>query len=325
MIYICNKHTDPAFNQAAEEYFAKSGISDTIFYLWQNKPAVICGKFQNIYEETNVPLAEKMNVNIVRRSTGGGTVYHDSGNVNYTFISDKADSCIDYPRFMNPVIAALEKLGVRGAKITGICDISIGGYKISGSAQAQIEDKILHHGTLLYDADLTSLSALTSGVSRNAFTSKAVKSNKVPVTNIKEHIKSKISVQEFAEHIKNCICGPGTCFADINEFDTDEIEKLARDKYSSWDWNFGASPKFTFDSSFITQAGKTHVRYSSVHGKIEEIQTSGYRDKEIQSALEGAKLYSDELVFLLKNNGISESDAENISRFLLTGRSQTCL
>lgn len=208
MPYICNldmkyirlKTTDPYYNLAVEEYLLKSSKED-IFMLWQNCPSVIIGRNQNAYAEVDLEYAKEHGINIVRRMTGGGAVYHDLGNLNYSFITsaEKAGS-LDYEYFTRPIIAALASLGL-DCHLCGRNDIECNGKKISGNAQLSSGSRILHHGTLLFDVDTDEMSAVLR-VDREKLEYKAVKSHKGRVANIASLLSEKMTAQEFIDRIE---------------------------------------------------------------------------------------------------------------------------
>ena len=181
MLTIINKSTDPYFNQAFEEYIFNNIKDDRVLIVWRNKPAVIVGCYQNICREVDAYALKKAGIPIVRRMSGGGTVYHDLGNINYTLIHDK-EGFIDYDDFLTPVIEALNRLGVKAHK-DKTCDIAIGGKKISGSAQKVSSGRVLHHGTLLFESDLSVLDEITTRNKNESFISKAAESAICKVTN----------------------------------------------------------------------------------------------------------------------------------------------
>lgn len=148
MLTVRNVSHDPFYNQAFEEYVYQTYLDDDIFLLWQNAPAVVVGSYQNICREVHVEALRQRGIPVVRRISGGGTVYHDLGNVNYTYIV-RASGTVDYDAVLSPVIAALNEIGVPARK-NRTCDIAIGDLKISGSAQRMTKGRLLHHGTLLF-------------------------------------------------------------------------------------------------------------------------------------------------------------------------------
>jgi len=209
MPYICNnnmkyirlKTTDPYYNLALEEYLLKE-TNDDIFMLWQNSPSVIIGKNQNAYAEIDLEYAKKNGINIVRRITGGGAVYHDGGNVNYTFITTKDRALsLDYEYFTRPIVDALSAMGLDCA-LSGRNDLECNGKKVSGNAQFASGDRILHHGTLLFDADVEIMSRVLR-VDKEKLEYKAVKSHKSRVVNISSLLSEKIGVEDFICRIED--------------------------------------------------------------------------------------------------------------------------
>ena len=170
MIQIETTSHDPFFNQAFEDYVFRTFREDEVLLLWRNRPAVVVGCYQNICREVHVRALLEQNIPVVRRMSGGGTVYHDLGNLNYTLITGQSGA-LDYDRCLAPVLRALNALGVPAQK-SRTCDMTVDGKKISGSAQKIANGRVLHHGTLLFDADLTRLDEITTGRKNNAFCSK---------------------------------------------------------------------------------------------------------------------------------------------------------
>ena len=248
MIYIKTDSNDPYFNQAFEEYvFEHSSLEDDILLLWINDPCLVCGRYQNIFQEVNVPEAIRHNIPVIRRNTGGGTVYHDRGNLNYTLIkSREPEAPLNYDIFLEPVIEALRAIGVPACK-RNVCDIAIGNRKISGSAQSVKADRVLHHGTLLFDADMESLHALLKPLP-GRMVSKAVRSVPSPVTNIKEHLtgQRQIDILTFREMLRAALMRQNGLISGPDPQMISQAEILSREKYRSWEWNIGRGPKFTF-------------------------------------------------------------------------------
>lgn len=198
MKFLTLKTHNPYINLAIEEYLFYNS-NDDVFMLWQNEPTVVIGKNQNAYAEINMDFIQKNNVHIARRITGGGAVYHDLGNVNYTFISSKNEArTLDFAYFTEPIVEALRGLGI-DARLSGRNDLLVGERKFSGNAQHANEDRILHHGTLLFDSDLDALSAALR-VDSEKIKSKAIKSTRSRVLNLKE-LMGHISVDTFTELI----------------------------------------------------------------------------------------------------------------------------
>ena len=231
-LLILDSH-DPYLNLAIEEYlFRYSG--DDIFMLWQNEPCVVIGKNQNAYAEINLDMLRENGVKPVRRITGGGAVYHDLGNLNYTFISAKQSDGIDFAYFTAPIIEALASIGVE-ATLSGRNDLLVGDKKISGNAQHTSEGRVLHHGTLLFDASLDFLSGVLT-VDEEKIKAKAIKSTRSRVTNIRPLLKCDMTVSQFIEKISDFVIkkySPDIICAPV----CDKISEL-RERNASLEWIF---------------------------------------------------------------------------------------
>ena len=261
---------EPAFCLAAEEYLLSNKTSGDWLMLWSGKPSVIVGKFQNVYSEVSLNECEKNGVRVYRRNSGGGTVYHDLGNTNYTIITDKSENLPDYSRFLTPIIAFLSSLGV-DSEIRDTSALFIGEKKISGNAQSVVGNRVMHHGTLLFDADLDAIKKLTGKI-RTKVKSKAILSNPSPVTNIKPFLKKQMSVSEFTDSLGSFLSTETYAFSDS---ELKEIKRLAEDKYSSFEWTYARSPAFTLTDGDFT--------ISVRHGLIESV--SEYADHLVGIAL----------------------------------------
>ena len=196
------KSTSPYLNLAIEEYLLKH-CDEEYFLLWQNEPTVVIGKNQNVFAEVNIKYAKELGINIARRITGGGAVYHDLGNLNFSYISDKKEEGIDFKKFTTPIIDALKKMGL-SPELSGRNDILISGKKISGNAQTHFGNRVLHHGTLLYNSDANILSSVLN-VDKEKLKAKAIASVKSRIANIKDYLNSNYSVFEFIDLIKKYI------------------------------------------------------------------------------------------------------------------------
>jgi lipoate-protein ligase A len=249
MYFIEGQSHDPTFNLALEEHLYRSvGEGHPgYFLLWQNAPSIIVGRFQNTAQEVNRSFVEEHGISVVRRISGGGAVYHDLGNVNYSFIVPQESSPegettpFDFVRHARPVIDALAKLGIH-AESGSRNDLCISGQKFSGSAQHMDRRRLLHHGTLLFDSDLSVL-AQALNVDEEKFTSKGFKSVRSRVTNILPHLHAAISVEKFIEELRKCLSGIETI--SLTEAQLEDIQRLREEKYATWEWNWGASPEFT--------------------------------------------------------------------------------
>ena len=227
------KTTDPYLNLAIEEYLLKYS-DEEYFLLWQNEPTVVIGKNQNAFAEINIEYTKNHGIHIARRITGGGAVYHDLGNINYSYISNQKGSEINFEKFSRPIIKALFEMGV-DAKLSGRNDIMIGEKKISGNAQTHFENRVLHHGTLLYDSDLDVLSSALL-VDKKKIETKAIKSTKSRVTNIKSFLPEGTTVFDLIYIIKNHVLSNYNA-AETN-VETNEIISDLAFRNASEDWIF---------------------------------------------------------------------------------------
>ena len=315
MIYVRCHSLDPCFNLALEEYLLSLETDEEIFCLWRNGPAVVSGRFQNIFAETDVPSAEDRGVAVIRRITGGGTVYHDGGNLNYTVIRNKDGNGLDYPAFIAPVAAALRELGAP-AEIAGSC-ITVNGKKISGSAQTAVGNRVLHHGTLLYSVDLDDLRRFAAPPSA-CFSSRAITSNPAPVGNLIESLGVGADPEKFADEVGNIVSG-GQSPQSPDSFDGEAIERLAG-KYASWEWNVGFSPKFMFRGEKKTAKGTVRLSYTSAHGVIDGAEWTGPYEKEMKHILTGARLDGKSIRDAIFSETDDRSFADAAARFILSGK-----
>ena len=245
MIFIISKSNDPYFNLALEENFLRE-YEDEVFMLWQNDNTIVVGKNQNTLSEINSDYVKEMGIRVVRRITGGGAVYHDMGNINFTYITKQDGEWeADFSRFAKPVVSALRKIGL-DAEVSGRNDILISGRKISGNAQTVAGGRILHHGTLLFNTDVSVLSnALVPDPEK--IRSKGIKSVSSRVANISELLGRKVTAEEISDLIGSEVkMIYGAEEYALSDEEIKRAEKLADEKYRTWEWNFGYSPKYTF-------------------------------------------------------------------------------
>jgi len=240
MLCIYNTSTNAYFNLASEEYLLKN-FSEDIFMLWQNEPSVIVGKYQNAFAEINLDFAEKNGLQIVRRFSGGGTVFHDSGNLNLTFIENNKN--VNFDRFTQRIIDLLSKLGIH-AESDARRAININGLKISGSAQSVHKDRVMFHATLLFSSHLgnlmESLEVDPATAKNNDDGRIYVKSVKSPVTNLQEHLDKTIDISFFKQYIMNHFLKENktNTIYEFNAGDIEAIKKLEKEKYATHEWNF---------------------------------------------------------------------------------------
>lgn len=278
MLFIDNKGiTDPRINLAIEEYALKNlGEDESYLLFYINEPSIIIGKNQNTIEEINTEYVESNGIKVVRRLSGGGAVYHDLGNLNFSFITkDDGDSFHNFQKFTEPVIKALEKMGVK-AEISGRNDIMAEGRKISGNAQFSTKGKMFSHGTLLFNSEMNHIvSALK--VRKDKIESKGIKSIRSRVANISEFLKEPMSIEQFRlELLKNIFEGASEVPEYVlTEEDWKKIYKLSEERYQTWDWNYGKSPKFNVQNSKRFPVGLIEFRLEVNKGIIESCKIYG--------------------------------------------------
>lgn len=300
MLCIDNCGLDPYRNIAVEEALLTLYPGETIMMLWQNPPCVVCGKNQNIFEEICLPEVWTAGIPVVRRNTGGGTVYHDMGNLNYTILASREQVADGYPHFLLPMVNALSAIGVP-CEPGGICDLLAEGKKVSGSAQAVIGGTVLHHGTLLFDADLTVLHRLTTARKNTSIRSKAIHSKPASVGNIKPYLPSEMTIADFRTYLWLAL-SDGTAPRELNKTENALAERLAAEKYKTWDWIYGKSPPFTFTSTVVGR----EIVYTARHGRITEATI----DNKIVPSLAGVPLQPDAIRTALVKNGYDTIPAD---------------
>lgn len=275
MLCIRRKNTNPYFNLAAEEYVLKN-IDDECFMLWRNEPCIVVGKHQNTLAEINLEYVKEHNIPVVRRLSGGGAVFHDLGNINFTFIKkDENENLINFRKYTEPILEVLKLLKI-DAKFEGRNDLTIDGKKFSGNAEHVWKNKVLHHGTLLFSSQINDLSAALK-VDPAKFADKAVKSVRSRVTNISEHLIEPMNVMEFYELIMNHIITthPEIKLYEFTDEDNLKINQLVESKYNTWDWNFGYSPKYNFNKKSNSVAGNIEITMDVNNGIIQDIKIYG--------------------------------------------------
>ena len=274
MLLINNTNTNAYFNLAMEEYFLKNTNED-IFLLWQNENSIIVGKNQNTLSEINYDYVKENNIKVVRRLSGGGAVFHDLGNINFTFISCNDNSFSDFKKFTMPIVEALKELNVH-AEFSGRNDLLIDGQKFSGNAQYNYKNKVMHHGTLLFSSEINDLSNALK-VKPSKFQGKSVKSVKSRVTNISSHLDKKMTVLEFKDYLMDFINkrDENSHFYELNYKDIESINKLVEEKYSTWEWNFGYSPKYSLYNEVKYPGGNLEFSLDVHDGLIKDIKFFG--------------------------------------------------
>ena len=275
MLCLRSRTFDPAFNLATEEFLLKNKSEDC-FYLYINNPSIIVGKHQNSLAEINVDYVKKNNIDVIRRMTGGGAVFHDPGNLNFTFImKELQDKIVDFSKYIQPILDVLQSLGV-DARFEGRNDMTIKGKKFSGNAKCYLDGKVLQHGTLLFNSKLPDLSEALK-LNPLKYRDKAVKSISSRVTNISEHLESNVTLVEFEERIINHVRNlySDSELYELTDSDIAAINKLVDEKYGTWDWNFGHSPQYNFQKGIKTNGGHVEINLEVKKGEIKNVKIFG--------------------------------------------------
>ncbi len=276
MKYIESNSTDPYFNLALEEYvFEKLPKDEGYFMLWQNDNTIVIGKYQNAAEEVNQKVVDEKQIKVARRLSGGGAVYHDMGNLNFTFVVDKKDiEGLNFKMFIVPIIETLKNFGVN-AEFNGRNDITIDGKKFSGNSQYIRQGRVMHHGCIMLDSNMADVASALN-VKAAKFESKNVKSVRSRVTTINANAEKKITKDEFKSALKTHILGDSYVEPyELSEQDIKEIKKLRDEKYATWEWRYGKGAKYEMTREEKFDAGLVSVKMNVIGGKIKDIDISG--------------------------------------------------
>jgi len=268
---------DASVNLAAEEYCVRNlNTEDDYLLLYVNDPAVIIGKHQNTIEEINDAYIKENNVKVVRRISGGGAVYHDRGNLNFSFITKHSHESIhNFRLFTEPVINTLKKLGIE-AELNGRNDITVNGRKISGNAQFTDTKSMFSHGTILFNSNLENV-VKALNVKQEKIESKGIKSVKSRVANIIEFLNEKMELDEFKKLLIDSIFESYNSVPvfKLSKKDWEKINTLSEKKYKTWEWNFGRSPEFNIQKINRFPIGQIDARIHVKDGLIENIKFYG--------------------------------------------------
>lgn len=303
-----NQITDATLNLALEEWAVRNLDLENEDYLlfYINRNAIIIGKHQNTIEEINSEYVKAKDIQVVRRISGGGTVYHDDGNLNFSFLTKfSQDSIHNFKKFTEPVIKTLNELGVN-AELNGRNDITVDGKKISGNAQFSNTKAMFSHGTVLFNSNLDDVVEALN-VKIDKIESKGIKSIRSRVANISEYIKESMSIFDFREKLLESIFGSSENYPVLNlrENQWKEVYELANTKYRNWDWNYGRSPEFNIQKINRFDFGQIDARIDVKDGVIQNIKIYGdflaHGDTiEVESKLIGKKYKEDEMIEALK-------------------------
>lgn len=312
MLLIDSPSQNAYFNIASEEYLLHRFPTEDIFLLYVNAPSIIVGKFQNTLAEINLDYVQEKNIKVVRRMSGGGTVYHDLGNLNFSFHTLLGDRDFgDFSVFTKPVVELLNKLGVP-AVLEGRNDLLVEGKKFSGNAKLARQGKMIQHGTILLNSEMEVLSDALK-VNPLKFVDKAIKSTRSRVTNLIHYLPKDTTTDQLKnwlteEIIKN---NPDAERYEFTAEDLQAIEELMREKYETWAWNFGFSPKYNFTKAVKVPAGFIELHLDVEQGIIQKAKIFGdfFAAKPIEyleEQLIGKKHETQELEELLSKLDLTE-------------------
>lgn len=273
MRYLTNPCTDPHRNMAFDEFCLEQlPLDEPVFYLWRNRPSVIIGLNQNAYGEVNLPFLEEQGIVLARRVTGGGAVYHDLQNLNYTIVGRSADLERDYPGYLHFFCDALRKLGVP-AELSGRNDILVDGRKVSGYAKRVWHDRLMVHGTLLYDVDLDTLTRALS-VPGSKMEASGIASVPSRVANLKKLLPQFPDLDALQAALQEILAaGDGEILLSAGQ--QAEIDRIAREKFATREWNLGRSPQTTFQRCSKYPCGTVEARFTVIRGILTELQFGG--------------------------------------------------
>lgn len=324
IIFLESPSFDPRFNLAFEQYvFDELPKSNEYFMLWQNDNAIIVGKHQNTVEEINTEYVRENHIHVVRRLSGGGAVYHDLGNLNFTFIMEAGDvEDLNFRVFSMPVVKALGQFGIT-VELSGRNDITIAGRKFSGNAQYIKNGRVMHHGTLLFDSDLNKVAA-SLRVTRDKIESKGIKSVRSRVTNLKEYLPQGLTLTEFKNLLKEYMFEEVDGQYTLTDSDLKRIGEIQRERYDLWDWNYGFSPKYSITKErLVENCGSIQLSMEVADGMITKFAIRGDYfgsgdSGELENSMIGRRPEEDDLRMALKGLDINYY-CRNLSAEVLIG------
>lgn len=316
MLCILSPYTNPYFNLASEEYLLKN-FQEDLFLLYRNTPSIVVGKHQNTLAEINLPFVQEQEILVARRISGGGTVFHDLGNLIFAFFtSGKEGELVDYKRATLPILEALKEMGLE-ARLGKRNELLLKGLKISGTASHVFKQRVLHHGTLLFSSEMGKLSAALKS-EKERFTDRAVKSVRSRVTNISNHLTEGMDVEMFQERILDHMLRTykDARIYQFSQTDIAEIKVLRDSKFSTWEWNFGYSPKYQFCKRISFKTGSLELHMNVEKGVIKDLKIVGdftsMKDIVLLETLLVGTIHDPETI----RNKLSDIDVSNYIRGL---------
>ena len=273
MKYLTLTSTDPYFNMAFDQYvLERFEVPDPVFYLWRNRPSVIIGENQSAYAEVNLPYLEEQGIALARRVTGGGAVYHDLGNLNYTIVGRTRDLERDYPAYARLVAEALRQMGLP-VEMSGRNDILLDGRKCSGYAKRLWKDRLMVHGTLMFRVDIEVLTKALSTPGSKLSTS-GIASVRSRVANLADHLPEGMTIRDFQADLHRILAQNDDEIV-LPDTSKAEIERLSAEKFRSESWIFGRSPKTDFACIQKFDCGTVRADFSVNNGRIIDLRFSG--------------------------------------------------
>lgn len=309
MKYLLNDCTDACRNMAFDEYVLESlPLDEPVFYLWRNAPSVIIGLNQSAYAEVNLPYLESRGIALARRVTGGGAVYHDLQNLNYTIAGRSRDLNADYPEYLHMVVDALRKMGVN-AELSGRNDIMVDGRKCSGYAKRVWKDRLMVHGTLMFDVDLETLQEVLS-VPGSKMAASGIASVRSKVANLREYLPQFCDVLALKDALHRILAGADT-EVPLDASKQEAINKMADEKFRTWDWIYGRSPAADFRASRKFSCGTVELSWSVEHGLLENVRFRGdflgnLPAEGLASRLNGIRFEPESILAALKEAGVRD-------------------
>ncbi len=305
MLIFYRPITNPYFNIAAEEYFVKHASEDMCMF-WVNERSVIIGKHQNAFAEINYPFIRENQIPVIRRISGGGAVYHDSGNINFTFIkkTDKTNQ-VDFQHFTTIIAKFMQSLGIE-VNTNKRNSLFVGNLKFSGHAEHIFHERVLHHGTILFNTDLDTLQNCLSA--KKEFQGKAMASVRSNVGNIAPLLSERIDIHKFINKLAAWLIDfyPGSKSYELQPDETDAINQLSEIKYKTWEWNFGYSPVYTFVAKIPTLTGFMPVSAKVENGKFVQIDLPSdiliNQPLKVLNGIKGILHKEEEIDKFVKNN-----------------------
>lgn len=308
MIYIETGSEDVYYNFGLEYYFTlEKKLPDAVFLFWRTTPTLMVGKYQNVLEEINLPYAREHGIHLVRRMSGGGTIYTDLGGWQYTFIQHTADRQIEFLKYTTPILEAIRTLGA-DASFNGRNDLLVDGRKFSGTAQYRLEDAVVHHGSLLFATDIDAMTAATT-VDPYKIHSKSIKSVRDRVANLSEFLPNPLTSEQFKEAIVHHVMGDSSAVYSLTFEDDRRIRELAEEKFRSWKALYGKNPKFNIERTGRCAGGKIQFKLDVQHGIIQNASVYGdffatIDASRITSALIDCPYAYDAVLHALRSHGL---------------------